>query len=237
MSTYVYAITSARHPLRLDDVKGVGEPPERVRTVQTKALAAVVSDAPEGLRAKRRDVAAHQAVLERLMADGSVLPMRFGLLGPDDDQVVQALEDNRDAYTDRLDQLADCLEFNLKVQRDEDDLLHEALRESARIRELNEFTRANPEAHDEKMRLGELISQEVSARQARDARETVDRLAPAALNTVVGEPLKDCFLNVSFLVKRDKAAAFSQAVDEEAARRSEAFTFRLHGPLPPYSFV
>jgi hypothetical protein len=203
----------------------------------TKALTAVVSDAPEDLRAKRRDVAAHQAVLERLMADGSVLPMRFGLLGPDDDQVVQVLEDNRDAYTERLDELTDCLEFNLKVGRDEDDLLHEAVLESAQIRELNEFTRANPDAHNEKMRLGELITEELSARQDSDARETVDRLVPAALNTMVGQPTKDCFLNMSFLVKRDKAAAFSQAVDEEAARRSAAFTFRLSGPLPPYSFV
>jgi len=237
VSTYVYAITAADHPLRLEDVKGVGEPSAEVRTVKTAGLTAVVSDAPEGLRAKRRDVAAHQAVLERLMADGSVLPMRFGLLGPDDEQVAAALEENREGYTSRLAELADCLEFYLKVGRDEEDLLHEVLRESDEVRRLNEYTRENPGAHNEKMRLGELITEEVNRRQDRDAKEMADRLAPSALNMAVGDPTKESFLNVSFLVKRENAAAFSEAVHQEAALHSEAFTFRLNGPLPPYSFV
>lgn len=237
MSTYVYAITSASHPVNLEGVRGIGEPAARIRTVKTKELTAVVSDAPQDLRAKRRDVAAHQSVLERLMVDGSVLPMRFGLMGPDDQQVAKALEENRDAYADRLEELADCLEFNLKVGRDEDDLLRDVMLGSDEIRRLNAFTRTHPDAHNEKMRLGELITEEVSARQNRDAKETADRLASAALNAVAGEPTKDSFLNMSFLVKRDTAAAFSQAVDDEAARHSEAFAFRLNGPLPPYSFV
>jgi len=237
VSTYVYAITASDHPVRLDGLKGVGEPAAPVRTVKTGQLTAVVSDAPEGLRAKRRDVAAHQAVLERLMTDGSVLPMRFGLVGPDDEQVAAALEDNRDGYQERLVELDDCLEFNLKVSRDEDDLLAEIVRESDEIRRLNDLTRENPGAHNEKMRLGELITEEVKARQDREAKEMTDRLAPAALNTSVADATADTLLNASFLVKRDKAAAFSQAVHEEAALHSEAYTIRLNGPLPPYSFV
>jgi len=60
VSTYIYAITSAGHPLRLDGLKGVGEPANELRTVRTDALAAVISDAPGDLRAKRRDLVAHQ---------------------------------------------------------------------------------------------------------------------------------------------------------------------------------
>ncbi|MEW2544233.1 GvpL/GvpF family gas vesicle protein [Streptomyces sp. NPDC047002] len=237
MPTYIYAITSSDHPLRIDSLKGVGEPAPPVRTVRAEKLTAVVSDAPDGLRAKRRDVSAHQAVLETLMADGAVLPMRFGLVGPDDAQVAAALDDNEDGYRERLKALDGCLEFNLKVSRDEDDLLREILRESAEIRDLNEHTKQHPGAQNEKMRLGELITQEVSARQERDAREFTERLSPAALGTSRGEAVQDALLNVSFLVRRDGAAAFSEAVHEEAGRHSEAYTIRLNGPLPPYSFV
>ncbi|MBP0461861.1 GvpL/GvpF family gas vesicle protein [Streptomyces montanisoli] len=237
MSTYIYAITASDHPVRLDGLTGVGEPASEVRTVKTDALTAVVSDAPEGLRAKRRDVSAHQAVLERLMADGAVLPMRFGLVGPDDDQVAAALEGNRDGYRERLTELDGCLEFNLKVTRDEDDLLTEIVHESDEIRRLNEFTREHPDAQNEKMRLGELITEEVKTRQEREAGEITDRLSPAALNTAIGDPVQDTLLNVSFLVEREKAAGFSEAVHKEAGRHSEAHTFRLNGPLPPYSFV
>ncbi|MER6530240.1 GvpL/GvpF family gas vesicle protein [Streptomyces sp. NPDC001508] len=237
MPTYVYAITASDHPLRVDALNGVGEPAATVRTVRAGELTAVVSDAPDGLRAKRRDVAAHQAVLESLMADGAALPMRFGLVGPDDAQVAAVLDDRRESYKELLAQLDGCLEFNVKVSRDADDLLKEIVRASDEIRRLNEFTRENPDAQNEKMRLGELIAEEVEARQEREAKEITERLSPAALDTVVGEAPQDALLNVSFLVKRDKAAAFSQAVHEEAALHGDAYTIRLNGPLPPYSFV
>lgn len=237
MATYLYAITGADHPLQLSGVTGVGDPAARLRTVKTKALCAVVSDAPDGLRAKRRDVAAHQSVQERLLADGAALPMRFGLIGPDDAQVVSALEEHRETYTRRLEEIDGCREYHLKVARDEDDLLREIVQESAEVRRLNERTRQNPEAYDDKVALGELISQEVQARQDRAGADIVARLAPSAVRTADVEPTKSHFLSVSFLVEREKAAAFSEAVHEEAGQRGDTYTFSLHGPLPPYSFV
>ncbi|WP_327297822.1 GvpL/GvpF family gas vesicle protein [Streptomyces sp. NBC_01197] len=237
MSTYIYAITSAAHPLRLDNVVGVGQPPSELRVIGTDALSAVVSDAPADLRAKRRDLVAHQTVLENLLADGAALPMRFGLLGPDDDQVIAALERQQDDYSVRLKELEGCLEYNLKVARDEQDLLREIVNESGEVRELRERTRQNPGAHDEMVALGELISHEVQAREQQGREEITSRLEHAAVRVVNGEPTKTHFLNVSFLVERDRAATFTQAVHEEAERWGDAFTHSLNGPLPPYSFV
>jgi len=65
MSTYVYAIVRAKHPFGSDPLLGVGEPAAPIRVLAEGDLAAVVSDAPEGLRAKRRDLLAHQNVIER----------------------------------------------------------------------------------------------------------------------------------------------------------------------------
>ncbi|MFE7359387.1 GvpL/GvpF family gas vesicle protein, partial [Streptomyces sp. NPDC057543] len=87
MAVYVYSIVLTTHPQRLDGLDGVGDPPTTLRTVHTDKLSAVVSDAPEELRPKRRDLAAHQAVQERLMADGTVLPLQFGFTTTDDDAV------------------------------------------------------------------------------------------------------------------------------------------------------
>jgi hypothetical protein len=237
VATYVYAITAADHPQKLDGLSGVGDPAGTLRTVKTKALCAVVSDAPEDLRAKRRDLAAHQAVLETLMADGATLPMRFGLVGPDDDSVASVLEENQEGYTQRLAELDGCLEYNLKAAREEDDLLREIISGSEDIRSLREFTREHPEAQEEKMRLGELVTNEVQARHEADGKDLLERLAGKAQRHTVADPTQQHFLNASFLVRRDDAAAFSQAVDEEAQRRGEAYSLSLYGPLPPYSFV
>ncbi|MFS0696084.1 GvpL/GvpF family gas vesicle protein [Streptomyces nitrosporeus] len=237
MPTYIYAVTTAEHPLRLDALTGVGGRAPDLRAVKAAGLAAVVSDAPEDLRAKRRDLIIHQNVLERLMADGAALPMRFGLLGPDDEQVRTALEEGRDGYTARLRELDGRLEYNLKVSVEESSVLRAILADSEEARRLSAHTRDNPDAHDSMMALGELVAREVRTRHEALAEDIMNAVAPAAERTSQGEPGKNHFLNVSFLVRRDEAAAFSQAVHEEAERRGEDHTFVLNGPLPPYSFV
>ncbi|MEV6262666.1 GvpL/GvpF family gas vesicle protein [Streptomyces sp. NPDC051784] len=238
MATYVYAITAAQHPLRLDHLTGVGPEGSELRLVTTEELSAVVSTAPEGLRAKRRDLAAHESVLERLMADGAVLPMRFGLMAPDDDQVRTALLDEQASYLARLEHLDDRLEYNLKVTREEKDLLREIVRTNPEVRQLNEETRLDTQTHHEsRVRLGELISHEMQAHHSRVGDEIVQALAPAAVQTAPAETGAPHFLNVSFLVDRDAAAAFSEAVHEDAETRGDAYTYHLRGPLPAYSFV
>ncbi|MGW9250052.1 MULTISPECIES: GvpL/GvpF family gas vesicle protein [unclassified Streptomyces] len=236
MPTYIYAITGADHPLPLNGLHGVGDPPSELRTLRTDLLAAVVSEAPDGLRAKRRDVMAHQNILEALMAGGATLPMRFGLVGPGDDEVIAALDREADAYRERLAQLDGRVEYNLKAGRDEDDLLREIMTESDEIRQLNERTRAQG-SHDDRVALGELVAREVTARGQREAEDVAARLADAATHSSHAEPAPQQFLNLSFLVPRAETDAFVAAVQREAEERGDAYSFTLTGPLPPYSFV
>ncbi|MGW7090885.1 GvpL/GvpF family gas vesicle protein [Streptomyces sp. NPDC054874] len=236
MPTYIYAITGADHPLPLNGLYGVGDPPSALRTLHTDRLAAVVSDAPPGLRAKRRDVMAHQGVLETLMAGGATLPMRFGLVGPGDDEVTAALDREADAYRERLAELDGRVEYNLKAGRDEEDLLREIMTESEDIRQLNERTRAQG-SHDDRVALGELVAREVTARHQREAEDVAARLADAATRSSHAEPAPQQFLNLSFLVPRAETDAFVAAVQREAEQRGDAYAFTLTGPLPPYSFV
>ncbi|MEU2020745.1 GvpL/GvpF family gas vesicle protein [Streptomyces sp. NPDC016469] len=236
MSTYIYAITGAGHPLPLDGLHGVGEPAAALRVVRTDRLAAVVSDAPPGLRAKRRDVMAHQGVLEALMEKGATLPMRFGLVGPSDEEVTAALEREADAYEQRLAELDGQVEYNLKAGRDEDDLLREIMADSEEIRRLNERARGGGSQED-RIALGEMVAREVSARHAKEAEEVTGRLAGAATRTSTAEPAPQHFLNLSFLVHREQTDAFVAAVRREAEERGDAYAYTLTGPLPPYSFV
>ncbi|MFE6775171.1 GvpL/GvpF family gas vesicle protein [Streptomyces sp. NPDC057702] len=237
MSTYVYAITPIDHPLRLEGLHGVGEPAGELRVLRTDELGAVVSDAPGDLRAKRRDLIAHQSVLSRLLDEGTALPMRFGLVGPDDEQVLSVLRERRDEYGQRLGEIAGCVEYHVKVARDEGDMLREIVAASPEIQRLNEVTRERPQAHTERLRLGELIAHEVREREEEVTESVVASLAPHGLGHRVATATPSHFLNVSFLVKRDQAEAFAQAVDEETQRRGAGYALSLHGPLPPYSFV
>ena len=265
MPTYIYALVSADRPVRLDGLTGVGDPPAELRTLRAGALTAVVSDAAEGLRAKRRDVLAHEAVVEAVMADGATLPMRFGLLGPDDDTVRQVLEADGDAYRARLAELDGHVEFHLRAARDEEDLLREIVTESEPVRELNARTRSGAAGHEDRVALGELVAREVARRHQEQAERTLERLRPLAARVSRGGADDGSgtdtsggagtgagsgsgvasgtgagaghFLDVSFLVAEASAEKFVDAVREEADRAGTTCTFTLTGPLPPYSFV
>ena len=78
MSTYVYGFTGSSHPLSIDGMTGVGADAPTLRVLRCDDLAAVVSEAPESLRARRRDLETHHRILQRLGTAGTVLPMRFG---------------------------------------------------------------------------------------------------------------------------------------------------------------
>ncbi|MFD4759611.1 GvpL/GvpF family gas vesicle protein [Streptomyces sp. NPDC058439] len=237
MAVYVYSIVLTTHPQRLDGLDGVGDPPTTLRTVHTERLSAVVSDAPEELRPKRRDLGAHQAVQERLMADGTVLPLQFGFTTTDDEAVRAVLEDRADEFGERLRALEGCVEYHLKAAQDEDALLRQILQESDEARELNEAIRngsGNPELP---LALGELVSQEVQARQDQLAAGVLGALRGFAREERSSQATGNDFLNVSFLVDRDNEKSFLSEEQGLAKELGEDFDLRLLGPLPAYSFI
>ncbi|MEU6770759.1 GvpL/GvpF family gas vesicle protein [Streptomyces sp. NPDC046759] len=237
MSTYVYGITTRAHPALPEGMAGVGEPPRPVRVLTAGELAAVVSDAPEDLRPKRRDLLAHQNVLAESGAAGCVLPMRFGSIAPDDDAVTQVLSERADHYQERLRELDGKIEYNVKATHVEEAVLHMVMAENAGMRELAEANRrAGGGSYDDKIRLGEMVAAAVKAKEAEDAAEVRRLLTPAAAAISVGPESTGWLVNVSFLVARDTAEDFLAAV-EEVRKSHPHLDLRVNGPLPPYSFV
>ncbi|MFE2534516.1 GvpL/GvpF family gas vesicle protein [Streptomyces sp. NPDC059371] len=236
MAVYIYSITFKDHPLRLDGLDGVGASASPLRTVTAGPLCAVVSDAPEELRPKRRDIGRHQEVQQRLMTDGTVLPLRFGYTAPDEDTVRQALEERGDEYADRLRLLEGCAEYNLKASQDEDMVLREILTDSEPARRLNDDIRAGTATPDAAVTLGEIVANEVRARQEALASGVIEALRPFAREIDSSPPTGTDFLNVSFLVSDEQDELFLATELSLAHQMGEGFEFRLNGPLPPYSF-
>ncbi|MGW6914176.1 GvpL/GvpF family gas vesicle protein [Kitasatospora sp. NPDC054939] len=236
MTLYVYSITAATHPRNLDGLAGVGETPTELRTVCVDALCAVVSEAPEGLRPKRRDLMAHQAVQERLMTTGTVLPLRFGFTAPDDDAVRRVLQERREEYTQRLAALEGCAEYHLKAAIEEDVLLRQILQESPEATRLNDDIKAGG-GPDLSLALGELVAQEVLARHQALASGIIEALRPHTRQERISEPTGDDFLNISFLVDEEHQELFLAAEKGLTHELGQDFDFRLYGPLPAYSFV
>ncbi|WP_042414852.1 GvpL/GvpF family gas vesicle protein [Streptacidiphilus anmyonensis] len=237
MAVYVYSITAATHPRSLDGLVGVGEPPSALRSVCAGPLCAVVSDAPADLRPKRRDLTAHQSVQERLMAEGTVLPLRFGLTAPDDSAVQTALSERREEYTGALTALEGCAEYHLKAAVDEDALLRQILLDTPEARQLNDEITGGDASPDLPLALGEMVAQEVQARQDALATGITEALRPYARQELGSGPTGKDFLSVSFLVDREHEQLFLTAEKGLAGALGDEVEIRLYGPLPAYSFV
>ncbi|KQW17141.1 GvpL/GvpF family gas vesicle protein [Streptomyces sp. Root369] len=237
MSTYVYGITAASHPALPEGLGGVGDPALPVRVLQEGDLAAIVSDAPEGLRPKRRDLLAHQNVLSEAGAGGCILPMRFGSVAPDDGTVTGVLAERSEHYKERLRTLDGKVEYNVKATHDEEAVLHRVMSDNPEVRAVAEANRrAGGGSYDERLRLGEMVVAAVKAREAEDAGEVQRALEPVADAISVGPESSGWLANVSFLVERDAAASFLEAVDQ-LRKAHPHLDLRVNGPLPPYSFV
>ncbi|MET7698821.1 GvpL/GvpF family gas vesicle protein [Streptomyces sp. NPDC005485] len=236
-STYVYGITAASHPSLPEDMGGVGDPPRPVRILKEGELAAIVSDAPEGLRPKRRDLLAHQNVLSEAGAGGSALPMRFGSVAADDDAVTAVLAERAEHYKERLGALGGKVEYNIKASHDEEAVLHRVMSENPEIRNRTEANRrAGGGSYEERLQLGEMVAAAVQNLEADDALEVQRALEPAADAVSIGPESTGWLANVSFLVERGSAEVFITAVEE--LRKSHPYLeLRVNGPLPPYSFV
>ncbi|MFG3280394.1 GvpL/GvpF family gas vesicle protein [Streptomyces sp. NPDC048111] len=238
MALYVYAITGRDHPRRPDGLTGVGADPAPVRTVTAGPLSAVVSDISEEIRPKRRDLRIHQEVQEHFMAGAVVLPMQFGYVAADDQDVVRALEANTAAYLAALERLDGCAEYHVRAsQQDEDQLLRDVLEESAEARDLNDRIRAGDPDPQLPLALGEVVARDVQERQEALGAGLVEALTGYAREHVVRPPAYPDFVNLSLLVPHERKDDFLTAHQGLAEQLTDGVDLRVTGPLPPYSFV
>jgi hypothetical protein len=104
------------------------EPGTPVRLLESGGLAALVSEVPSAefeeasLRRNLDDVAwleemarAHEQVLERLLAETAVVPLRLGSVLTGEEQVREMLGRDRDALLDALDRLSRRAEWGVRA--------------------------------------------------------------------------------------------------------------------------
>ncbi|MFJ3705254.1 MULTISPECIES: GvpL/GvpF family gas vesicle protein [Streptomyces] len=231
---YVYAIIPVGEKLPAD-VAGVGSPPGVLRLVDEGQVAAVVSDAPPQLRARRRDLMAHQESLLRLTDMGPVLPMRFGAVAPDDESVRAQLAGSQAEHLAALSRLDGGVEFNLKALPAQD-ALAAVVSEEKNVRRLRESVRRRP-GYEANVRLGEAVAAALSRRAAEAGKKILHKLTPLARETAAGPDVHGCALNVSFLIDRSRSGAFRTTVQRFADAHRDHVELRVAGPLPCYSFV
>jgi hypothetical protein len=225
--TYVYGIAEHAPATRGKGVAGAN-----VLAIEHGGLTAIASPVSSSrLRAKRRDVMAHQEVLQHVFAETTVLPLRFGTVFESSDAVVDdLLAPRHDALLRMLRRLDGLVELGVRAYYVENAVLEEIVREDPRV--------ARMRGTGATVALGEAVVGALDAKRGAESRAIERRLARIAESVVAEPPRTDYELfRGAFLVRRARVGEFDAAMDELARPRAGTVVFKYVGPLPPHSFV
>jgi len=238
---YLYAIIACAEP-REFKARGIGEHGDPVHTINYRRLAAVVSNSPNvAYENSRRNLMAHTLVLEEVMEQFSLLPVRFGTIAPDAEAVAARLLASRyGEFTELLEEMRDRIELGLKAFWYEGVAFDEVVRENETIRRMRDALngRSLEETYYERIRLGEEVEKALARKRARDEEAILCRIRPLVHKTRTNKVISDrMVVNAAFLVDRQHGPEVDHVVRKLDEEFNDQLMFKYVGPVPPYNFV
>ena len=243
---YLYCFIKCPHEkeFAVDSIGGSGN---RVHTINYRDLAAVVSDASQigELELNRENTTTHELVIDTVLKDFTVLPVGFGCITDDADQIKErVLKSNFDQLKDLLKKMDGKVELILKALWKDNRILHqEVLKVDPGIKNrLNKLFSTGKKDPGQLIlssgKLGTRLLQAMDKVKKRYRDKFLVPLEQLALDKQFKKlftPLMIC--NIAFLVTRDKQEKFEKAVDDLDQRYGQEVKFIYTGPSAPYSFV
>jgi hypothetical protein len=238
---YMYCIIRCSEPRQFTTL-GIGERGDIVHTTHFKDLAVVVSDSPMiEYESRRRNMMAHTKVLEEVMQEFTILPVRFGTIAPSVEAIQEKLLKRRfGEFHGLLQEMESRVELGLKAFWYEDIIFNEIVEDNPPIRRLRDSLMGRPseETYYERIRLGEMIEAAMWKKRDEDAEKILTLLRPLVYKTRANKVVMDrMVLNAAFLVKEARQAEFDAAVDKLDEEMGKRLIFKYVGPVPPYNFV
>ena len=233
MGLYLYGFTFAAAP---ESLPSSGVEGNSVRAITHQGIAALVSDGTENPRPSRANLTAHLSVLEEVVANNTVAPLRFGTVLNDSDELLTHLMiPEHDRLLELLRKVSGKVEVRLTGTYDEQAVLPRVIAADRSLQRLR--ARAASDLVGQ-IALGEAVSKALDRFKDRDRSAVLRPLVPLAHDHSMGSPITEMmFVNASFLVDRQELEHFDEAV-WSATEAFRAFArFDYAGPLPAYSFV
>jgi hypothetical protein len=219
---YVYCVIETGGARNFGPI-GIGERGDAVITIAYRDLSTVVSSVPmDKYVVSSKTISAHERVIEMVMRDYTVLPVRFYTVAPNAEDIRNLLRRRYPEFKRLLREMDNKVELGLKcLWRDMNTVLKEVVEESK-----------NRNATDQIIKLA------LQDKKAREGEPIIQPLRKISgnfcLNQTYGD---DMLMNAAFLVDKSREKEFDNEVARLAARYEGRIAFKYIGPAPPYSFV
>jgi len=239
---YIYGIIRHSEPIDLGPI-GMGKRADRVYGICYNGITAIVSNSPIIIyEARRVNMITHEKVLEEIMKQFTVLPVRFSTISEhnDDEGILRIIEKDFAKFDEMLTKMDGKKELGLKIIAQETAIYEDIVEKYDNIRNLREKLLNLPadKTHYQRMKIGEMVAEALKKETDNYKDIILEALTPLTddikINDNYGEMM---ILNAAFLIKNSAEPDFDKMVNDLDEKFGHFMTFKYVGTLPPYNFV
>jgi len=245
---YIYCIIETKIDRNFGPI-GIGGRGDEVSTISYRDLGMVISNSPTTKYViSRENLLAHEKVVEEVMKEFTVLPVRFCTIASSADEIRNLLDSRYREFKNLLRDMDHKIELGTKGLWKNMDLIFKEIAE-----ENKEIKRSKEKMQDgmgkktisstgtfleAKMEVGKLVEAALKRKKEREAENIVDALRRTAFDHKLNNTVSDeMFINAAFLVDRGREKEFDNIMDDLSEKHKDRIKFMYVGPLPPYNFV
>lgn len=239
---YIYCIISTKDERNFGPM-GVGGRGDEVLTIGYDDLSMVVSNHTMAkFVVNRENMLAHEKVIEEVMREfDSVIPVRFGTIASNADEIRNLLDRRYWEFKNLLRDMSNKVELGVKgLWKNMDVIFKEIVAENKEIKRAKEKIQndAGKKNTQDKMGVGRMVKEALQKKKEQEAERIVDALRRTAfeykLNKTIGDEM---FVNAAFLVDKGREKEFDNIMDDLSEEYKDRIKFMYTGPMPVYNFV
>ena len=239
---YIYCIIATSQERNFGPIGIVGRCDE-VLTIGYDALSMVASSHPQSkFVVSRENMIAHKMVIEEVMKEfDGVLPVRFGTIASNVDEIRNLLDRRYREFKNLLRDMDHKIELGVKgIWKEMEIIFKEVVEENKEIKKTkekiqNEIGKKNIQS---KMEVGKMVEHALAKKKEKEAEKIVDILRSTAvdykLNKTIGDEM---FINAAFLVDKGREKEFDNIMNDLGEKYNGRIRFMYAGPLPVFNFV
>ncbi|MFH1952129.1 MAG: GvpL/GvpF family gas vesicle protein [Pseudomonadota bacterium] len=238
---YVYCIIEGNEGRNFGPI-GIGESGDIVSTIGYNDISAVISSSPMTKYViNRENMISHERVIEEVMKDYTVLPVRFCTIASSAEDIRTLLRRRYSEFNGLLKDMDNKVEMGLKaLWKNVNQIFHEIAEKNQEVGKLKKKTREKAGRGNNalKIDLGKAVKKALESKKADEARSVVNMFKRTAIDAKTNDVFGDgMFLNAAFLIDRTREKEFDFMVEDLVKKYEDRATFKYVGPIPPFNFV
>ena len=191
--------------------------------------------------ASRRNLLAHERVLEKTMHEGFrvLLPLRFGLVVKDWETIMsQLINPHKDQLNQLFQKLAGKREVSIKVFWDAKAELQNMMESHQELKQQRDNMEGKKLSMEEVIQIGQLIESNLLARKQTVIQAFSSELDPLAQEIVVSDTMtEEMIYNAAFLIPWESESEFSERVEVIDQKFGDRLRIRYNNFTAPYTFA